>query len=177
MSRATKIFNQALLERKQHPFVAGGLYKIKEAADRLHRDSLTIDDLAVDRLRRWGKKAFNGCTREDKAKWLRDTLLDVAYRLGYEIVPAIDALEQDGLSKKDVKLCKDWATARAVSLLCQIDQVYEQLRGNIKHEYDHWENHDSLIQPIIDRAVIIADDIVEFFERQTSLHEVSEELI
>ena len=177
MSRATKIFNQAFLERKQHPFVAGSSYKLREAADRLHRDSLTIDDLAVDRRRRGGKKAFNGCTREDKATWLRDTLLDVAYRLGYEIVPAIDALEQDGLSKKDVKLCKDWAMARAASLLCQIDQVYEQLRGNIKHEYDHWENHDSLIQPIIDRAVNIADGVVEFFKRRTSLHEVSEELI
>ncbi len=177
MTQAKTIFNQAQSQRKQHPFLSGGLYKIKEAADRLHRDSLTIDDLAADRQRRSGREIFNGCTREDKAKWLRDTLLDVAYRLGYEILPAIDALEKDGLSKKDMKRCKDWATARAVSLLCQIDQVYEQLRGNIKREYDQWENHDSLIQPIIDRAVNIADGIVEFFEKYTSLHEVSEESI
>ena len=177
MTKAREIFNQAQSQRKQHPFVSGGLYKIKEAADRLHRDSHTIDDLAADQRLRLGKRVFNGCTREDKSKWLRDNLLDVAFRLGYEILPAIDALEQDGLSKKDVKFCKSWATARAVSLLYQVDQVYEQLRGNIKQEYDHWENRDSLIQPIIDRAVNLADEIVEFFEKQTSLHEVNEELI
>lgn len=177
MSKARNIFNQAQSQRKQHPFVSGGLYKIKEAADRLHRDSQTIDDLAADRRLCSGKKVFNGCTREDKATWLRAALVDVSYRLGYDILPAIDALEQDGLSKKDVKLCKSWAKEHAVSLLYQVDQVYEQLRGDIKQEYDHWENGDSLIQPIIDRAVNLADDIVEFFEKQTSLHEVNEELI
>ena len=177
MTQAKTIFNQAQSQRKQHPFVGGSRYKLREVAARLRRDSETIDHLATDRRRGLGREVFNGCTREDKAKWLRDTLLDVAYRLGYDILPAIDALEQDGLSKKDVRLCRAWATAHAVSLLCQIDQVYEQLRGNIKREYDQWENHDSLIQPIIDRAVNIADGVVEFFKRRTSLHEVSEELI
>ena len=40
------------------------------------------------------------CTAEDKHLWLKDLPTDVAFRIGYELLPGLQALTADGVDSK-----------------------------------------------------------------------------
>jgi hypothetical protein len=171
MSIAEKIFKDARAKRFAHPLARGGLFKIQEAADRLHRGSENIDQLIAYRQRRVGPKCFRACCWEDKTTWLREALLDIPFRLGYEIVPGIGALEHDGLCKSDILRLESWAKSLTPLLLDQVDTVNRQIKSSLKIEYSRWDDGESLIQTALDRTVNFADDIVEFAENRLSLRQ------
>ncbi len=177
MSLAKKIFIDAGSRRRSYPLANGGAYKIQEAADRLHRASENIDQLINFHRTRTGSQCFISCCWSERGSWLQGTLLDVPFRLGFEVVPAIAALEFDGLSGARISALKIWGKSQTESLLEQVDDVHSQIKSRMKIEYEHWDNDESLIQPVLNRAVNFADDIVRYYEAHCPLHGVSEKII
>jgi hypothetical protein len=108
---------------------------------------------------------------------MKDALLDVAFRLGYEIMPGIPALKFDGLSGARISALEIWGKSQTESLLAQVDEVHSQIKSRMKIEYEHWDNDESLIHPVLNRTVNCADDIVSYYETHWSLHGVSEKIL
>ncbi len=177
MSLAKKIFIDAGFRRRSYPLANGGAYKIQEAADRLHRASQNIDELKAFHRTRIGSQCFISCCWSERGSWLQGTLLDVAFRLGFEVVPAIPALKFDGLSGARISALEIWGKSQTESLLAQVDDVHSMTKSRMKIEYEHWDNDQSLIQPVLNRAVNFADDIVRYYEAHCPLHGVSEKII
>jgi hypothetical protein len=177
MSLAKKIFIDAGSRRRSYPLANGGAYKIQEAADRLHRASENIDRLKAFHRTRTGSQCFISCCWSERGAWLKDALLDVAFRLGYEIMPGIPALKFDGLSGARISELEILGKSQTESLLAQVDDVHSQIKSRMKIEYEHWDNDESLIQPVLNRTVNFADDIVSYYETHWSLHGVSEKIL
>lgn len=176
MALSRKIFNEAKAERERYSPTCGGLYKLREAADRLHRDSLNIDRLIAHRKDRVKPPVFIACSWEDRRAWLRGALLDIPRRLGGEVVPSVCALGPDGLSASAVGELQTWVSQRCAALVKQCDQTYARLAHSMRPEYDLWDANESMIRDLLDRTVNFIDDIVQYAEKHRSLHGVSEQI-
>jgi hypothetical protein len=174
MSKSQHIFDAACKDRLAHPLANGGLYKVREAADRLHRASRNIDQLIAYHHNRSGLPFFTSCSWSDKAPWLRGALSDIPTRLGYEIMPGLRALVYDGISKEKINAFEISINSQLKAILSQVDAVFNEIKSGISIEYKNWDSHRSLIQSALNSGVNLADDIVRFAERELSLHEVTE---
>ena len=160
MNRVNQIFQTALSQRSSCPFVRGGVYKIQEASDKLHRSSENISRLMLYQQTKIGSKCFIRCCWNDRASWLKEALLDTAWRLGYEMAPAIGALEQDGVHPSNIAAIDSWAKVRTPMLLNRIHEIYKEIKTSIRREYTAWDQGYSLIQGEIDRTVNFGDEII-----------------
>lgn len=176
MSIATKIFHDAVLERRKYPLLRGGRYKLQETADRLHRNSLNLDAMIEYSHRKQGPSVFLTCTWSDRAPWLRHALLDVPYQLGYNVVPAVDALVFDGVDEPQLASLESWARQQTFSLLSQVDSALSLTQKSLNAEYSLWKANDSMIRVLLDRAVNLADEIINYADERLPLHGVSEQM-
>jgi hypothetical protein len=64
-----------------------------------------------------GQTLGHCCTTEDKAFWIKSIPAQVANHLGYDILPTIAALTNDGLSKRDTDTAFDTAKQKTEALL------------------------------------------------------------
>lgn len=174
MSYATQIFQDASSRRQMYPLAGGGEYKISEARFWLQRASENVDLLMRYHRTRIGSKCFICCCWDDKAGWLRRALLDIPFRLGYEVVPAIQVLDYDGVLPMDLCVIESWAKNRIPLIHQRIDAAHTQISNNIKSEYALWDVGDSIVKPELDRAVIFCNDLLGLVELLRSLQEVNE---
>lgn len=174
MTIATRIFTDAVLERRKHPLLRGGRYKLQETADRLHRDSLNIDEMIQYSHRKQGPSVFIACGWSDKEPWLRHVLLDLPYQLGYNVTPAIDALVFDGVDEPQLASLRSWARQQTHSLLSQVDSALSLTQKSLNAEYSRWRTNDSLIRELLDKVVNLADEVVTYADERLPLHGVSE---
>jgi hypothetical protein len=176
MALAKKIFNEAKAERERCLSLNGGLYKLREAADRLHRDSLNIDELIAYRKDRIKPPVFIACSWEDRRLWLKGALLDIPRRLGGEVVPSVMALRADGLPAAKVAELQTWVSSRCEALVRQCDQICALLARSMKPEYELWNDGESMIRDLLDRVVNFIDDIIRYVDEHRPLHGVSEQI-
>tara|TARA_B110001450_G_scaffold2406_1_gene2664 strand:- start:460 stop:756 length:297 start_codon:yes stop_codon:yes gene_type:complete len=71
------------------------------------------------------------CTTDDKAYWIKSIPVQAAELLGYNILPAIAALTNDGLSKRNTDTTLDIANGMAKSLLEDCEWQQTRLKGGI----------------------------------------------
>lgn len=72
---------------------------------------------------------------EDKAYWLRDVPTNVAFRVGYEIIPGLRALEFDGVPRAQSEYAARLIESAIPSRLVQWDQLRNTYKNRITSEY------------------------------------------
>ena len=134
-----------------------GLYKLAESKDRINRTGEEIVRISEVVNNRRHPAAMMHCTFEDRAVWLRDVPFEIAYRMGYEIVPGFRALEPDGVNRIQ-------AESAARSLESVMDQhlgCWDRLRNSysrkIADEYDRMRNGQSNALRVVDEARVLID--------------------
>ena len=115
-----KAFQDAQNLRPKHP-INSGECKMRETRWRLSRMQNSMYQIG-EYLKNpshfyKGQTLGHCCTTEDKAFWIKSIPAKVAELLGYDILPAIAALTNDGLSKRDTDTAFDTAKQRAEALL------------------------------------------------------------
>ena len=142
--------------RSQHS-LPSGQYKLGECRERLQ---LCLDELS--RIRHYlicggNPHALQRCTTEDKHIWLKDLPAHIAHRLGYEILPGILALVADGASPSKIATAYPKFEADCHTLLVSLESVRLAIQKSIGVEYDRMRRGESLLEPLVDRALRIAD--------------------
>ena len=130
-----------------------GLYKLVESNDRIKDSAKEICRIGDVINKREHPGCLMHCTNEDKAIWLRGVPLDIAYRMGYEIIPAFKALEFDDVDRGRAGL----ATRNAELMMPQLLAKWERLRNTygrrISNEYDRMRNDESYALDIVNEAL------------------------
>ena len=149
-------FNDGVQSRPSYPLRLG-LYKLSESYRRMQhsRDEVVRISEVVS-----GKRSpfsLRSCTNEDKAYWLRDVPTNVAFKMGYEIIPGLRALEFDGVPK-----ARSEAAARMVELemplrLVQWNQLRDSYKNRISSEYARMRNGQSNALLVVDDALTLID--------------------
>ena len=93
--------------------------------------------------------------------WIKSIPAQVAELLGYNILPAIAALTNDGLSKRDTDATLAIANGMAKALLKDCERQESRLKGGISAEYDMMKTGYSEVHGLLVEADRIAEDALQ----------------
>ena len=140
--------------RTQHPLHTG-LYKLREAQ---HAMGKCLDEFELlSHLFRTKQPLKGNCTYGDHTPWIKERPLRIAFELGWKVLPAIEALTGDGISREEVARYLTVFIQRVADLVIQCDQVLPSIKGPIRHEYERWMNHGSIVTPLLESGLWIIE--------------------
>ncbi len=142
--------------RSQHP-LRSGQYKLEESRDRLWLCHAEIGRIRQHLTSKGAPCAFRHCTTEDKHLWIKDLPGHVAYRLGYEVVPGLLALGADGADRTAIIAAQPLIETECQTLLNALESARVSIRKSIGVEYWHMRQGGSMLEPLVERAIDIAE--------------------
>jgi hypothetical protein len=149
-----EIVNAARERRKAHPLSSGG-YKLREAENRINQLHELVTTIA-DRVCTGGKfgetENLGPCMATERGAYLKGIPAQLAELLGYTILPAIAALEGDGMPKSEVQRLLSRAETDAQRLIEACEAVRRHLKGGIEHEYEAMRRGESELLRLLDGA-------------------------
>ena len=162
-----KAFQDAQNLRLKYPLCKGEC-KLRETRSRLSHMQETMYQIGeyLKNSSHFYKGQILGhcCTTEDKAYWIKSIPAQVAELLGYNILPAIAALTNDGLSKRYTDATLDIANGMAKALLKDCERQQTRLKGGISAEYDNMKTGYSEVHGLLVEADRIAEDALQVHE-------------
>ncbi len=158
---AKGIFRNAMQERlTNRPFDRISAYKVRESRDNIIRVISTLNEIisvvssgethSVPIL-------LGGCTTEDKAIWLKDLPGNLAEELGGNLIPAIQALDVEGVPEAAIDSFIHSIKGDVCQLLKDCDAVQAATSRSISGEYALMKAGQSEMLRICNDASRIAD--------------------
>ena len=135
-----KAYNKGIKDSGQHP-MSSGVYKIRERHEQATMAHETVEKIIVSLHRRTYPWTYGMCTPESKAQWLRRILPILAFELGFDILPAFDALVGDGMDKGLIEMSRTQVKQRCDAAVSELDSAVTILKGPIRHEYWRMQHH------------------------------------
>lgn len=146
------IFNAARAERAKYP-LTHGQYKLAEAVHMIDRwrDLITTITERVRTGGKFGQDEYLGpCMAYERGTYLKSIPARLAGLLGYTILPAIAALEGDGLPNAQVQRLLRCAETDAQRLIDACEALRLRLKGGINQEYDAMHKGESALFQLLD---------------------------
>lgn len=148
----------ARANRAAHPLTSGQ-YKLNEAKNEIDRYRTLVTTIA-EQVRKRGTftetECLGPCMATERGTYLKSMPALLAELIGQNILPAIAALEGDGLPKADVQRLLSRAETVAQRLLADCEAVRLRLKGGIKHEYDAMRRGESELLGVLDDVEALA---------------------
>lgn len=132
------IFKTARAERAKYPLTEGR-YKLEEALRAIKRwqDLVTTIEARVRTGDKFGENENLGpCMANERENYLKELPEKLAHLIAYTILPAIAALEGDGVPKAEAQLLLHRAETVAQQLLNDCEAARLRLSDGIKDEYE-----------------------------------------
>ena len=153
-------FDDGVHSRLNYPLHMG-LYKLSESYRRIQHSRDEVVRIAEVINGKRSPFSLRSCTNEDKAYWLRDVPTNVAYKVGYEIIPALRALEFDGVPKAQSGNAARLIESAIPPRLVQWDQLRNTYKNRIASEYARMRNGQSNALLIVDDALSLIDSALK----------------
>jgi hypothetical protein len=138
-----------------------GLYKLSESYKRIQHSRDEVVRVAEVVNGKRNPFSLRSCTNEDKAYWLRDVPTNVAFRVGYEIIPGLRALEFDGVPKAQSENAVRLIESAIPPRLAQWDQLRNTYKNRIVSEYARMRNGQSNALLVLDDALSMIDSALK----------------
>jgi hypothetical protein len=153
------IFNTARAEHAKYPLTKGR-YKLDEARHAIedwHKLIVTVAN-RVRTGRVFGEDENLGpCMADERGTYLKGLPDRLANLVGYNILPAIAALEGDGVPKAEVERLLRRAETDAQRLLAECEAARARLNGGIDHEYGAMRRGESHLNSLLAAAQHMAE--------------------
>ena len=148
-SSCLQSFDEGKAQRASYP-LQQGRYKLEERERRFVFNKETLRMVRDFVRRRSSCLYLGGCMASDKHTWLKNLPLDVAFSLGYDLLPGLLALKKEGALCVD----RDYPSIEqaCLTLVDRCEQVRNTIKKDIKVEYRHMKHGCSLLEPLIDEA-------------------------
>ena len=163
---AHDLFRAAMRNRRaNHPLYRVSAYKVRESRDNLHHNLRTVGSIAVYFCARPCDRYASlllGCTPEDKADRLRRVPAIIARELGHNLIPALEALTNEGVPATDIADFLLTLRPRVSHLLHQCTSVQAGMARSISHEYAALRAGHSAMLRLCEDALDIAEAAVSF---------------
>jgi hypothetical protein len=149
-----QLFDTAREKRKAHPLPSGA-HKLTEAENRINQLHKLVTTI-TERVRAGEKfeqdENLGPCMATERGAYLKGIPVQLAELLGYTILPAIAALEGDGVPKAEVQRLLSRAETNAQRLLDDCEALRLRLKAGIKHEYEAMRRGESELLGLLDTA-------------------------
>jgi hypothetical protein len=137
-----------------------GLYKLIESKERIQRSGDEVMRISGVVNKTMGRYELTQCTYQDKALLLRGVPLDIARRIGYEIVPGLRALVSDGVPSVQSESAARHIEAAIDNYLAQWEALRKTYYKNIPHEYMLMRSGRSNAMEVVNSALQLIDGAV-----------------
>lgn len=160
------IFRNALQERRdKHPFTRVSAYKVRESWENLRYECDVVASIAKylqlpASVRHSGM--LLGCTSDDKARRLKVVPEIIAREMGYNLIPAVEALHLEGVSKASIADFLRKTKPNVNQLLEDCDAVAAATCRSIKSEYFALAAGQSAMTSICADALNVATQAMQF---------------
>lgn len=173
MAVPSSVFRTAMKERRTtYPFDRISAYKVRESRDNLQHNLKTVRSIAeylrADRCDRHSS-ILVGCTEDDKAYRLKGTPSIIARELGYNLIPALEALTLEGVVAADINAFLRTIKPQVDQLLVECDAVQIATARSIKPEYAALKAGCSPMEVMCAAALNIAEEAMAFCKQHDVL--------
>ena len=144
-------FQRGLEDRKAYA-LSSGARRLRESLDGPQRISETLSNIAEDlKFKRRGYERYLGaCTSDDADVWLKFVPAQLTFDLGYDVVPAIQALTLDGVPIDVVSRCVARTNSVIPTIIDHCEEARIALRRGVKREFRMMKSGGSTVQPLVD---------------------------
>ena len=145
-------------DRRNHP-LRSGEYKLKEAHRVLShwRDTLSLVgeyQRKTPSKRARVNRCFGACTAEEATSWVKELPEQIAFKLGYYIVPAVEALGGDKVPSNIVTDYAEKTRALAEMIVAESDLARTELRTlGVAAEYRRMKQKQSSLAPLLNAGI------------------------
>jgi hypothetical protein len=153
-------FEDGVHSRLNYPLHMG-LYKLSESYRRIQHSRDEVVRIAEIINGKRSPFSLRSCTNEDKAYWLRDMPTNLAYKVGYDIIPGLRALEFDGVPKTQSENAARLLESAIPPRLAQWDQLRNTYKKRIASEYARMRNGQSSALLVVDDALSMIDSTLK----------------
>lgn len=163
----SSVFRAAMKRRKaNHPFERVSAYKVRESWDVLHHNLATVGSIAAYLRAPSGSYGRSGilvgCTEQDKGYRLKRVPEIIAYELGYNLIPALEALHLEGVPEADIIAFLQSFKPEVDRILAKCDAIQMATRRSIKSEYAALKAGYSPLEAVCADALDVAEQAVAF---------------
>jgi hypothetical protein len=143
-------FGEGKAQRVTYP-LHQGRYKLEEREGRFIAAKETLCMVREFVSGRSRCLYLGGCMASDKHTWLKNLPLDIAFYLGYDLLPGLLALKKEGVLCVD----RDYSALEqdCLQLVDRCEQVRNAIKKDIKVEYRQMKQGGSLLEPLIEEAI------------------------
>lgn len=138
-----------------------GRYRLVQLAGWLERDLEDVTEIRQLVSGRSRRQTLNGCTSEDKHLWLKGLPTHIAYLLGYDLLPGLAALPEDGAPLEIVSRLIPILQADCVELVERLEHVRLTIKRSVGIEYDCMRSGQSMLEPPLRKALRMIDSSLE----------------
>jgi hypothetical protein len=134
-----------------------GLYKLGESKDRIDRlgkEVVCISEV-INNVRHPAELEY--CTFEDMGRWLKTVPSEVAFMMGYGIIPSLRALEFDGVTRLQAESAAKFIEAAMRQRLAQWDALRNSYKKEVACEYERMRGGQSNALKVVDDALDLID--------------------
>ena len=157
-------FLRAMKDRvTNRPFDSISAYKVRESRDNIIRMINTLNEIisVVSSGKTYPTPILlGGCTTEDKSIWLKDLPGNLAHELGYNLIPAIQALNVEGVPQATIDRFIQSIKVDVCQLLKDCGALQTETGLSVKGEYARMKAGCSEMLRICNDALVIADQAV-----------------
>ena len=158
-TKAHEEFTHAIKLRKTYP-LRSGAYKLKEKRDLIQ--CIAKEILAYSLRRRDTSRSRQPWENLGQAERLESIVSKIIpYHLGYDLLPAINALGSDKVSIRKINLSLPYFRQEINSLLDECEHVHKRLSHGVGYECELWDNDDSSLIPLLDKAVSLFEEALD----------------
>jgi hypothetical protein len=154
--------------RDKHPFDRISAYKVRESHENIESMISTVAEI-IDLVSNGATHSLpirlGGCTSEDKATWIKALPHNLANELGYNLIPAVEALSVEGVPESATRAFIQSIKSSVHQLLKDCDSVQATTSRSINGEYALMKAGRSDMIRICNDAFRIADQAKCFCQR------------
>lgn len=166
MAVPSTVFRSAMRERKtSYPFDRISAYKVRESGDNLQHECRVVASISkyLCAPHRYGRAGILvGCVESDKSIRLKCIPHNIARELGYNLIPALEALTLEGVPAADIATFIRSIKPQVDQLLADCDAVERATTRYITPEYERMKAGSSLMERICADALDIGEQAVVF---------------
>lgn len=145
-------FEEGMAQRTNRP-LHQGRYKLEECLQNLRHTRHTLHLVRGFVNGKSTCKWLGACMAFEKHMWLKRVPEEMAFAIGYNLLPGLLALRKEGAQ------CVDSAYPQVerecLALISHMESVRLTIRKDISIEYKHMKRGGSLLEPVVDEAVLI----------------------
>ena len=163
MNPCRRAFDQGQASRRKHP-LKSGVYKLDNALTAIRRLLRTMEAMYDHQNgKAWSDYpvSLGSCLSDEMDEYLQHTPSMVADILGHDVLPAIAALEGDGLSPDEVHSLLRSGTIWINDILRAFDTLHRRLESNVKREVRAIQSGKSRLYELVSEAEFMIEDYLE----------------